>query len=65
MERRQEHRIGDTEIQEFFRSIEEAFYRKFQQEMTGEARRYLQLAEQSIRQAEQELRNDSREGMRS
>ena len=65
MERRQENRIDDTQIQEFFRGIEEAFYRKFQREMTGEARRYLQLAEQSIRHAEQELRGDSREGIRS
>lgn len=66
MERRQETRIDDTEVQEFFRGIEEAFTRKFQRDMPGEARRYLHLAEQVIRNAEQELRSESsREGLRS
>jgi hypothetical protein len=66
MERRQESRIDDFEIQEFFRNIEEAFNRKFQRDMPGEARRYLNLAEQVIRNSEQDLRNDSsREGLRS
>lgn len=66
MERRQQSRIDDTELQEFFRNIEEAFYRKFQREMPGEARRYLHLAEGVIRSAEQELRSESsREGLRS
>jgi len=66
MERRQQTRIDDTELQEFFRNIEEAFDRKFQRDMPGEARRYLHLAEQVIRTSEQELRSESpREGMRS
>ncbi|HWC20642.1 MAG TPA: hypothetical protein VG498_26735 [Terriglobales bacterium] len=66
MERRQQTRIDDSELQEFFRNFEEAFYRKFQRDMPGEARRYLHLAEQVIRAGEQELRNESpREGMRS
>jgi len=65
MERRQQSRIDDTELQEFFRNIEEAFYRKFQRELPGEARRYLHLAEQVVRTAEQELRSESsREGLR-
>ncbi|HET9741975.1 MAG TPA: hypothetical protein VFQ00_04435 [Terriglobales bacterium] len=65
MERRQQSRIDDTDLQEFFRSIEEQFQNKFQREMTGEARRYLHLAEQVIRNSEQELRNESsREGLR-
>lgn len=66
MERRQQTRIDDSELQEFFRNIEEAFYRKFQRDMPGEARRYLHLAEQVIRSGEQELRSESsREGIRS
>lgn len=66
MERRQQNRIDDTEIQEFFRNIEDSFHRKFQREMPGEARRYLHLAEQVIRTGEQELRSESsREGLRS
>jgi hypothetical protein len=66
MERRQQSRIDDTELQEFFRSIEDAFHRKFQRDMPGEARRYLHLAEQVIRTNEQELRSESsREGLRS
>jgi len=66
MERRQQTRIDDTELQEFFRTIEVAFYRKFQRDMPGEARRYLHLAEQVIRTGEQELRSESsREGIRS
>ena len=66
MERRQQSRIDDAELQEFFRNIEESFSRKFQREMSGEARRYLHLAEQVIRNAEQELRSESsREGLRS
>jgi hypothetical protein len=66
MERRQQNRIDDTEVQEFFRNIEESFHRKFQREMPGEARRYLHLAEQVVRSGEQELRNESsREGLRS
>jgi hypothetical protein len=66
MERRQESRIDDSELQEFFRNIEEAFSRKFQRDMPGEARRYLNLAEQVIRNSEQELRSESsREGLRS
>jgi len=66
MERRQQSRIDDTELQEFFRNIEDAFSRKFQRDMPGEARRYLNLAEQVIRSSEQELRSDStREGLRS
>jgi len=66
MERRQQSRIDDTELQDFFRKIEEAFYRKFQREMPGEARRYLHLAEGVIRTGEQELRSESsREGLRS
>jgi len=66
MERRQQTRIDDSELQEFFRNIEEIFYRKFQREMPGEARRYLHLAEQVVRAGEQELRTDSsREGSRS
>lgn len=66
MERRQETRIDDSQLQEFFRNMEEAFYRKFQRDMPGEARRYLHLAEQVIRNGEQELRSESsREGHRS
>jgi hypothetical protein len=66
MERRQQSRIDDSDLQEFFRSIEDSFYRKFQRELPGEARRYLHLAEQVVRNSEQELRNEtSREGMRS
>lgn len=66
MERRQQNRIDDSELQEFFRSIEDSFYRKFQREMPGEARRYLHLAEQVVRTNEQELRSESsREGLRS
>jgi len=66
MERRQESRIDDSELQEFFRNIEEAFYRKFQRDMPGEARRYLNLAEQVVRNGEQDLRSESsREGLRS
>ena len=66
MERRQQSRIDDTEVQEFFRNIEEAFYRKFQREMPGEARRYLHLAEGVIRSGEQDLRSESsRDGLRS
>ena len=66
MERRQQTRIDDTELQEFFRKIEDAYYRKFQRELPGEARRYLHLAEQVVRNGEQELRSESsREGMRS
>jgi replication-associated recombination protein RarA len=66
MERRQETRMDDSELQEFFRNIEEAFIRKFQRDMPGEARRYLNLAEQVVRSGEQELRNESsREGLRS
>jgi hypothetical protein len=66
MERRQHSRIDDTELQEFFRSIEEQFQRKFQRELPGEARRYLHLAEQVVRSGEQELRSEfSREGLRS
>jgi hypothetical protein len=66
MERRQQNRIDDTEVQEFFRNIEESFQRKFQRDMPGEARRYLHLAEQVIRSGEQELRSESsREGLRS
>ena len=66
MERRQQTRIDDSELQEFFRNIEEAFYRKFQRDMPGEARRYLHLAEQVIRSGEQDLRSESsREGIRS
>jgi replication-associated recombination protein RarA len=66
MERRQENRIDDTELQDFFRKIEEEFIRKFHRDMPGEARRYLNLAEQVVRSAEQDLRNDSsREGLRS
>lgn len=66
MERRQQSRIDDGELQEFFRNIEEAFYKKFQRDMPGEARRYLHLAEQVVRNGEQELRNESsREGLRS
>ena len=50
----------------FFRNIEDAFNRKFQRDMPGEARRYLHLAEQVIRSSEQDLRSDtSREGLRS
>jgi len=65
MERRQQSRIDDTDLQDFFRSIEEQFEHKFQREMTGEARRYLHLAEQVIRNSEQELRSESsREGLR-
>jgi hypothetical protein len=65
MERRQQTRIDDTELQEFFRTIEDAFRRKFQRELPGEARRYLNLAEQVVRNSEQELRNEpSREGLR-
>jgi hypothetical protein len=46
--------------------MEDAFSRKFQREMPGEARRYLHLAEQVIRSGEQELRNESsRDGLRS
>ena len=48
------------------RNIEDAFNRKFQRDMPGEARRYLHLAEQVIRSSEQDLRSDtSREGLRS
>jgi hypothetical protein len=66
MERRQQSRIDDGELQEFFRNIEEAFIKKFQRDMPGEARRYLNLAESVVRNAEQELRNESsREGLRS
>ncbi|MBV9074797.1 MAG: hypothetical protein JOZ10_16255 [Acidobacteria bacterium] len=66
MERRQQSRIDDTELQEFFRNVEELFQRKFQRDMPGEARRYLNLAEQVIRNSEQELRSEStREGLRS
>jgi hypothetical protein len=66
MERRQQNRIDDSEVQEFFRNIEDTFHRKFQREMPGEARRYLHLAEQVIRTGEQELRSESsREGLRS
>jgi len=66
MERRQESRIDDFDLQEFFRKFEDEFYRKFQRDMPGEARRYLHLAEQVIRNGEQELRNDtSRDGIRS
>ena len=66
MERRQQNRIDDSELQEFFRNIEENFYRKFQRDMPGEARRYLHLAEQVIRNSEQDLRSESsREGLRS
>jgi hypothetical protein len=66
MERRQQTRIDDTELQDFFRNIEEMFNRKFQRDMPGEARRYLHLAEQVIKQNEQELRSEStREGLRS
>lgn len=66
MERRQQSRIDDSELQEFFRNMEDAFSRKFQREMPGEARRYLHLAEQVIRSGEQELRNESsRDGLRS
>ena len=66
MERRQQTRIDDTELQEFFRNIEESFHRKFQREMPGSARRYLHLAEQEVRNGEQELRSESsREGLRS
>lgn len=66
MERRQQSRIDDTELQEFFRNIEDAFSSKFQRDMPGEARRYLHLAEQVIRSGEQDLRSDSsREGLRS
>jgi hypothetical protein len=66
MERRQQNRIDDSELQEFFRNIEDTFHRKFQREMPGEARRYLNLAEQVIRNSEQDLRNESsREGLRS
>ncbi|HVH87647.1 MAG TPA: hypothetical protein VM912_13050 [Terriglobales bacterium] len=66
MERRQETRIDDSQLQEFFRNMEEAFYRKFQRDMPGEARRYLHLAEQVIRNGEQELRSESsRESHRS
>jgi hypothetical protein len=66
MERRQQSRIDDTEVQEFFRNIEEAFYRKFQREMPGEARRYLHLAEGVIRSGEQDLRSESsRDGLRT
>ena len=66
MERRQQNRIDDGELQEFFRNIEDTFHRKFQREMPGEARRYLHLAEQVIRSSEQELRSESsREGLRS
>ncbi|HKT25877.1 MAG TPA: hypothetical protein VJR04_14820 [Terriglobales bacterium] len=66
MERRQQSRIDDFELQEFFRKFEDEFYRKFQRDMPGEARRYLHLAEQVIRNGEQELRSESpREGIRS
>ena len=66
MERRQETRIDDFDLQEFFRKIEDDFFRKFQRDMPGEARRYLHLAEQVIRNGEQELRSESsREGIRS
>jgi hypothetical protein len=66
MERRQENRIDDTELQDFFRKIEEEFIRKFHRDMPGEARRYLNLAEQVVRSSEQDLRSDSsREGLRS
>ena len=66
MERRQESRIDDFELQEFFRKFEDEFYSKFQRDMPGEARRYLHLAEQVIRNGEQELRSESsREGIRS
>jgi len=66
MERRQQSRLDDSDVQDFFRNIEDAFYRKFQREMPGEARRYLNLAEQVVRSGEQELRNESsREGQRS
>jgi hypothetical protein len=66
MERRQQTRIDDTELQEFFRNIEDAFHRKFHRELPGEARRYLHLAEQVVRSGEQDLRSESsREGLRS
>ena len=52
MERRQQSRIDDFELQEFFRKFEDEFYRKFQRDMPGEARRYLHLAEQVIRNGE-------------
>lgn len=66
MERRQQSRIDDGDLQEFFRNIEEAFYKKFNRDMPGEARRYLNLAEQVVRNGEQDLRNESsREGLRS
>lgn len=66
MERRQQTRIDDSELQEFFRNIEDSFHKKFQREMPGEAQRYLHLAEQVIRSGEQDLRNESsREGLRS
>jgi hypothetical protein len=66
MERRQQGRIDDTELQKFFRNIEDAFHRKFHRELPGEARRYLHLAEQVVRTGEQELRAESsREGLRS
>ena len=66
MERRQQNRIDDGELQEFFRNMEEAFYKKFHRDMPGEARRYLNLAEQVVRNSEQELRSESsREGLRS
>lgn len=66
MERRQQNRIDDGEIQEFFRNIEETFHRKFQREMPAEARRYLHLAEGVIRTNEQDLRSEtSRDGLRS
>lgn len=65
MERRQQSRIDDTELQEFFRNMEDAFYRKFQREMPSEARRYLHLAEQVIRSAEQDLRSESSRDVRT
>jgi hypothetical protein len=65
MERRQQSRIDDTELQEFFRNIEDAFYRKFQREMPGEARRYLHLAEQVVRSGEQDLRGESSRDLRT
>jgi hypothetical protein len=64
MERRQENRIDDTELQDFFRKIEEEFIRKFHRDMPGEARRYLNLAEQVVRSGEQDLRDSPREGLR-
>ena len=64
MERRQQSRIDDSELQEFFRNIEDTFYRKFQREMPGEARRYLHLAEGVIRSGEQDLRSESSRDLR-